>query len=52
MNLDDRSETCLPSYESVCEDIAKLRNDLRSQLTMFIRNLVGSTHGRVMFRFT
>ena len=44
MNLDDRSENCLPRYESVCEDIAKLRSDLCSQLITLIRNLVGSTH--------
>ena len=43
MNLDDRSKNCLPSYESVCEDIAKLRNDLHSQL-LTLRNSVGSTH--------
>ena len=46
MNLYDRSEDCLPSYESVCEDIAKLRSELHSQLLTFIRNLVGSTHGQ------
>ena len=44
MNSDDRFVDFLPSYESVCEDIAKLRSDLHSQLTTFIRNLVGSTH--------
>ena len=44
MNSDDRSENSLPSYESMCEDIAKLRNDLCSHLLTFIRNLVGSTH--------
>ena len=50
MNSNDRSENCLPSYESVCEDIAKLRSDLCSQLTTFIRNLVGNTHGQSDFQ--
>ena len=42
MNLDDRSKNGLPSYESVCEDIAKLGNELRSQLLTLIRNSVGN----------
>ena len=45
MNSNDRFEDSLPSYESVCEDIVKLRCDLCSQLTTFIRNIVGNTHG-------
>ena len=50
MNSNDRSENCLPSYESVCEDIAKLRSELCSQLLTFMRNSVGSTHDQSDFQ--
>ena len=42
MDLGVRPKSSLPSYESVHENIAKLRGQLCSKLSIFMRNVVGS----------
>ena len=41
-----RFESGLPSYVSVCENVAKLKRELSDKLNIFIRNAIGGREGQ------